>query len=364
MIVKDEEPVIARCLDSVRDLVDEIIVVDTGSSDGTKEIVSGYTDKIYDFEWTDDFAAARNFSFSLATKEYIMWLDADDILTEEDRSSFRTNRDSLDPSVSVVMMKYHTAFDEKDRPVFSYYRERLLRRDRNPRWVGAVHEVIPRSGKTVYWDTAVTHRKVVTNDPDRNLRIFEKLIRSGAELDLRQQFYYGRELMGHGRYEEAADIFENFLRAKNSWIEDRITACRDLFSCRRRMGREDAPEALFLSFLYGNPRAEVCCDIGSWFLEKERYETAAWWYEAALRCRREAQGGGFYSPDCYGFLPCLQLCVCYDRLGDMEKAFSYHKKSQLYKPENASVLYNEKYFEAKRSQIPGKEEQERETAVL
>ena len=51
MIVKDEEPVIARCLDSVRDLVDEIIVVDTGSSDGTKEIVSGYTDKIYDFEW-------------------------------------------------------------------------------------------------------------------------------------------------------------------------------------------------------------------------------------------------------------------------------------------------------------------------
>ena len=61
--------------------------------------------------------------------------------------------------------------------------------------------------RTVYWDTAVTHRKVVTNDPDRNLRIFEKLIRSGTELDLRQQFYYGRELMGHGRYEESRRYF-------------------------------------------------------------------------------------------------------------------------------------------------------------
>lgn len=352
MIVKDEEPVIARCLDSVRDLVEEIVIVDTGSSDRTKEIASEYTDKIYDFEWIDDFAAARNFSFSKATKDYIMWLDADDVLTEENRESFLVNKNRLDPSVCVVMMKYHTAFDESDRPVFSYYRERILRRDRKPRWVGAVHEVIPRSGKTVYWDTAVTHRKVVTNDPDRNLRIFEKLIRSGRKLDRRQQFYYGRELMGHGRYEEAEDIFEDFLRAKDGWIEDRITACRDLFSCRLRMGREDAAAALFGSFLYGSPRAEVCCDIGSWFMEKEQYETASWWYEAALRCKRDSQAGGFYSPDCYGFLPCLQLCVCYDRLGDTEKAYSYHKKSQLYKPENASVLYNEKYFEAKRKRIP------------
>ena len=82
MIVKDEEDVIARCLDSVKDLVDEIIIVDTGSTDRTKEIVSKYTDKIYDFEWVNDFSKARNFSFSKATKDYILWLDADDIILE------------------------------------------------------------------------------------------------------------------------------------------------------------------------------------------------------------------------------------------------------------------------------------------
>ena len=74
MIIKNEEKTIARCLDSVKDLVDEIIIVDTGSTDKSKEIVSKYTDKVYDFEWVEDFAKARNFSFSKATKDYIMWL--------------------------------------------------------------------------------------------------------------------------------------------------------------------------------------------------------------------------------------------------------------------------------------------------
>ena len=83
MIVKNEEDVIARCLDSVSRCVDEIIIADTGSSDRTKEICRDFTDKIFDFEWTDDFSAARNFSFSKATGDYLMWLDADDVVSSE-----------------------------------------------------------------------------------------------------------------------------------------------------------------------------------------------------------------------------------------------------------------------------------------
>ena len=72
MIVKDEEDVLARCLESAADTADEIIIVDTGSADATKEIARRYTDKVYDFAWTDDFSAARNFSFSKAEMEYCM----------------------------------------------------------------------------------------------------------------------------------------------------------------------------------------------------------------------------------------------------------------------------------------------------
>ena len=67
MIVKNEENVLDRCLSSIADLMDEIIIVDTGSTDRTKEIASKYTDLIYDFPWINDFSAARNFSFSKAT---------------------------------------------------------------------------------------------------------------------------------------------------------------------------------------------------------------------------------------------------------------------------------------------------------
>ena len=351
MIVKDEEAVICRCLDSVRDLVDEIIIVDTGSSDRTKALAAEYTENIFDFPWIDDFAAARNFSFSKATKDFILWLDADDVFEEEDRKSFRENRKALDLSVSMVMMKYHTAFDENGRPTFSYYRERLLQRRMNHRWVGAIHEVILRRGKTIYWETAVTHKKLVTNDPDRNLRIFEKLIAEGKTLDERQQFYYGRELLGHGQYEKAAGVLEGFLQSEYGWVENKITACQDLSACYLKLEEEEkAAQALFRSFLYDRPRAEVCCDIGRYFLQRRRYEPAVYWYKAALECRRDAASGGFFSPACYDFIPYLQLCVCYDRMGDLDQAFYYHKKSQLCKPENPSVLYNEKYFESKRKE--------------
>ena len=85
MIVKNEEAVLARCLESIKDAVDEIIIVDTGSTDHTKEIAEKYTDLVYDFPWINDFSAARNFSFSKASKDYIMWLDADDVVTEENQ---------------------------------------------------------------------------------------------------------------------------------------------------------------------------------------------------------------------------------------------------------------------------------------
>ena len=82
MIVKNEEDVLGRCLEGVKDIVDEIIIVDTGSCDTTKEIASKYTEKLYEFPWIGDFSAARNYSFSKATMEYIMWLDADDELLQ------------------------------------------------------------------------------------------------------------------------------------------------------------------------------------------------------------------------------------------------------------------------------------------
>ncbi len=89
MVVRNEEEMLAQALDSINGLADEIIVVDTGSTDKTKEIARGYTDKVYDFVWCDDFSKARNFSLSKATGDWILVLDADEVIAREDHDTIR-----------------------------------------------------------------------------------------------------------------------------------------------------------------------------------------------------------------------------------------------------------------------------------
>ena len=139
MIVKDEEDVLDRCLDCVMDIVDEIIIVDTGSTDNTKKIAQKYTDKIFDFQWINDFSAARNFSFSKATMDYTLWLDADDIILEEDIEKFKRLKQTLTQDVDNVMMKYNVGFDENGRVTLSYFRERLSKTKNNCQWMEPVH---------------------------------------------------------------------------------------------------------------------------------------------------------------------------------------------------------------------------------
>ena len=211
MIVKNEEKHIARCLDSVAQLVDEIIIVDTGSVDRTIEIVSNYTSKVYSYLWKDDFSDARNYSFSKASMDYCMWMDADDILEETEKDKFLQLKQTLSLDVDIVMMKYNTSFDEAGKPSFSYFRERWIKNCSQYRWLGAVHEVIPPSGNIVYSDIAISHKKINAGDPDRNLNIYRKVLAEGKHLDSRQQYYYGRELYYHKQYEEAVSVLEQFL---------------------------------------------------------------------------------------------------------------------------------------------------------
>jgi len=106
MIVKNEEKNLAGCLDCLKDVADEIVIVDTGSTDKTKEIAGQYTDKVYDFAWIDDFAAARNFAFSKATMDYIYSADADERLDEENQAKFLQLKEILLPEIEIVQMYY------------------------------------------------------------------------------------------------------------------------------------------------------------------------------------------------------------------------------------------------------------------
>lgn len=349
MIVREEEAVLARCLESIADCVEEIIIVDTGSSDRTKEIAAGFTDKIYDFPWTDDFAAARNFAFSKATEEYLLWLDADDIFPETEKRKFFDLKERLqkDPC-DVVMMVYDAGFDEAGRAVVSYERERLIRNCPQAKWQGRVHEVIVPFGRIWHEEIHFLHRKEKKTDTDRNLRIYEKMLSAGENLEPRAKFYYGRECFYHGKWEQAEQIFREFLEEEAGWLENKLEAVRFLAASLREMGRaEEAFSVLLEGLRLAPPTGEHCCEIGQYFVEQEAWEQAIFWYENALRAEKRTEKGAFVQEECYGYLPCIQLCVCYDRLGDRERAKLYNEMAGVLKPQDAAVEWNRTYFSAK-----------------
>jgi glycosyltransferase involved in cell wall biosynthesis len=347
MIVKNEERVLERVLRCAAQICDELIVVDTGSTDKTIEIARKYSEKVRFFEWIDDFSAARNYSFSLAGMDYILWLDADDVIDAENIRKFAALKETLPADTDVVMMNYETAFDAGGRPACSYYRERLIKRGRGFVWQDPVHEVITPAGKIVYSDIAVRHQKIGNGSAGRNLAIYEKLIRTGRTLSARQRFYYARELMYNGDKETAAREFYGFLALKDAWVENKISACLDLSECLLSQNlRADALAALLQSFEYGLPRAEILCAVGKWFMDAGKYGEAAYWYKLAPQCDKNGSKQNFVAPDCYDFIPYLQLCVCYDRLGDKTEAARWNRKAGKIKPADPAYLHNKNYFEA------------------
>lgn len=343
LIVKDEEEVIGRCLDCVKKFADEIVVVDTGSTDGTVSIAEKFTDKIYYFGWCDDFSAARNYAFERASCDFVMWLDADDVITAGNIEKIIRLKEIIS-AYDMVIMPYAAGFDG-DKPTFTYERERIFRRDKNYKFSGVVHEAVSPSGRIYRSDAVIYHKKIKKGDPLRNLKILQKIISSGGELDDRLKFYYGRELIFNRMYREGIAVLENFLEG-GGWVVNKCEACLNLYRAYSEIGDESrAVISLLKSFTLAPPCAEACCILGGRFFDKGEYANSAYWYENALKSDGGLSYGGFVNTDYNGFVPLMQLCVIYFRLGEKEKAFRYNEAAGKIKPENQNYLYNKKYFE-------------------
>ena len=141
MIVKDEEKLLNNCLESVKDLVEEIIIVDTGSIDNTKEICNKYKVKTYDFTWTESFSEARNFGIDKATKEWILWLDADEEIIikniEELKVSLESNKKNL---YLIPMINYYGSSYPDPNLSYLFASERLFRNHKGFNFIGNIHE--------------------------------------------------------------------------------------------------------------------------------------------------------------------------------------------------------------------------------
>ncbi len=321
MIVKNEEAVLARCLDSVADLVDEIVIVDTGSTDSTREIAAGYTDNIYDFEWIDDFAAARNYAFAKCTKDYIYCADADEVLDEENREAFRKLTKALDGEVDIVQMYYDNQlhhgsiynFDKELRP-------KMYKRLREFVWEEPVHEQVRLHPIVFDSEIVITHKPEKTHS-DRDIKIFEKMINEGRHISKRLHSIYAKELYVSGTKEDfvkASVFFKGSCSDTTRSADEVLEASCVVARAARLSGDIGMLMKYALKGVASEGCSEICCELGEYFLSAGDLEEAiVWFYNAAF------QTVPIISKACGGSLPKERLVTIYNRLGMPEEAEKY-----------------------------------------
>ncbi|MNR40384.1 Tetratricopeptide repeat protein [compost metagenome] len=105
-------------------------------------------------------------------------------------------------------------------------------------------------------------------------------------------------------------------------------------------------QSIFRSFQYDRPRAEFCCRLGYYFMNRKQYDAAVFWYHLATELQVPTHNWGFSNPKFSTWLPHLQLCVCYDQLGQHAEAYKHNEIARSFRPKDRNILHNKKYLES------------------
>lgn len=219
MIVRDEENWIASCLNSVREVVDEIIVVDTGSADATPRIAAECGAQVFHREWNHHFAEARNFSLGLASGEWILWMDADERLDETFRHTIREVLGSGKWLASLPILNYYGEGPADPARTNRWRQFRLFRNSPKLRFQHAVHEQlvpIPElTEEAVLHLPAVIHHYGYMDGPvrqkqktRRNLELLERAIGQSRDHDPWMEYHLASEWYRLGQYDKALALLK------------------------------------------------------------------------------------------------------------------------------------------------------------
>ncbi|MSS72187.1 MAG: glycosyltransferase [Candidatus Latescibacteria bacterium] len=280
MIVRNEEARLGRCLESVQGLVDEIVVVDTGSTDRTVEVARGYGAKIHFFEWCEDFSAARNEAIRHATGDWIMWLDADDLFPEENFPKvrkalemgrghafyFRLQDEGYDATTCLQLrlfpnlpgVKFEMPVHEQVALSLNRLGVRILPTDIVVRHTGYTTEEVVKAKQRRYFnimqrwleqhpdDYIVRHHEAQTHyiwgEMDEAIADYRRILEEGRAASDRNliivttaHLYLGRSLMRKGEHEQALGPLHEALKMDDRYAVTHLT----LGECYLRLNRLD-----------------------------------------------------------------------------------------------------------------------------
>jgi tetratricopeptide (TPR) repeat protein len=336
MICKNEKANIGALMDDVCPVLEEVHMTDTGSTDGTLEILYEKQKQypnlhIHHYTWTDHFSEARNFSFSKAGNvDWLFWLDADDRINSNALKNFKDS--FLDnPNVDCWMLPYIYSKYPDGSPQTYLTRERFVRKTKNPTWVGAIHETISIQymRQKDFEDLKVEHnRDGKFIDPKRNLRILEKEFEKNPN-EPRTAYYFAKELFDHID-PRAKDKLKHYLSLSGyKYWDDEIGARFRL--AKQYLHENDLRAAIqTIEFVYHldatRRRSEYYFIFGEVEYRLRNYEIAIDWYK---RCLYQPPGPPrVLCLEYWTWHPHKRLAECYYELGRWDDAL-YHVNEVL-----------------------------------
>lgn len=228
-----------RCLASAKKHVDDIQVTITGENKACEDVCKAHGANVSRFEWVQDFAKARNYNFAQCKSDWILWLDADDILRggEYIREHVKVAEEN---KCSGIQFYYEYLKDGKGNVIDGHWRTQLIKNNGHAQWVGSIHEtLIPN--RQVMWakvDDVVRVHTATKADNDthheRNLVILEKEMKEKPD-EPRTYIYAGRAYLALKRYEDALKVLSVFIQT-SGWDEERYEAKCLMGECYERMG--------------------------------------------------------------------------------------------------------------------------------
>jgi len=246
LIVKNETDHIRTVLNSLEGF-DEVVVCDTGSEDNTVEIAKRFTDAVFtDYIWNDDFAEARNHALSKCTGDWVLSIDADEVLEE---GGLQKIKDII--ALATDEQLHFSVKMTAEKTGQTHLLPRLFRNNGVVQWVGAAHETLHPIQRNVT-DLVITYGYSTAHDldPDRMMRILEKQVESGDGTP-RDWYYYAREFYYRADYETACTLFEEYLGIA-TWAPEKADAllylARGYFQLQKgNEAREVCREAIMLN---------------------------------------------------------------------------------------------------------------------
>ncbi len=349
MIVKDEEKNLAQCLSCVKGLVDEIIIVDTGSMDKTKEIAAQFTDKIFDFAWTDDFAAARNEALKHATGDWVLILDADEIMAEEDHSKIKEAMNDWEIAGYQLLTRNYTpgtsmtgwqpcspqdSYAQSYAGWFPSLKVRLFQRKEGVHFEGRIHEMADSSisrkgGRLKVLSAPVHHYGDDAKDPikvQRYLELSRKKVQEDPA-DAKAYFELGVLYKETGKYEEAEKAFLESMSRDDIHIAPRL----NLAIVQQKQQKYAAAIENYLAILGKeniiSPEAHY--GLGFCYFQQNQLEKALSHFQQAVK----------YNPsfvDAY-----INLGAVWERLGGYREGIEALQDAIALSPRNARAHYNQ-----------------------